>query len=115
MIALLEGGKVCGEYKLPFGSRLRVKDGGMVSAGDILARWDPYALPIITEQAGKAVLRDVREGVTLHEERNKVTGIIERRIIEHRAEKAHPRVVVEKGGKQIAAYPLPIDTIVLVD
>ncbi|MFH2202300.1 MAG: DNA-directed RNA polymerase subunit beta' [Elusimicrobiota bacterium] len=115
VVTISEGGKVRDEYKLPFGSRMRVKDGQKVAVGDILARWDPYALPIITEQAGKAALRDVREGVTLHEERNKVTGIIERRIIEHRAEKAHPRVIVEKNGKQIASYPLPIDTIVLVD
>ncbi|MFH1725058.1 MAG: DNA-directed RNA polymerase subunit beta' [Elusimicrobiota bacterium] len=103
------------EHKLPFGSRLKVKNGQKVSAGDLIARWDPYAVPIITQHEGKAALRDVKEGVTLHEERNKVTGIIERRIIEHRSEKSRPRIIVEKGGKEVASYPLPIDTIVLAD
>ena len=115
MIIVTGADKMQDEHKIPFGSRLRVKDKQKVSAGDVIGRWDPYALPIITEQAGKAILRDVKEGVTLHEERNKVTGIIERKIIEHRAEKTHPRVIIEKAGKQVASYPLPIDTIVLVD
>ncbi|MFA5141147.1 MAG: DNA-directed RNA polymerase subunit beta' [Elusimicrobiota bacterium] len=108
-------GAVREEHKLPFGSRLRVKDGQKVAAGDVLARWDPYAVPIMTQHEGKIALRDVREGVTLHEERNKVTGIIERRIIEHRAERTHPRIIVEKDGKEAASYPLPIDTILLAD
>ncbi|HVE14868.1 MAG TPA: DNA-directed RNA polymerase subunit beta' [Elusimicrobiota bacterium] len=108
-------GTVREEFKISFGGRLKVKDGQSVSKGDLLGEWDPYALPIITEQDGKASLRDVKEGVTLHEERNRVTGIIERRIIEHRAEKLNPRIVVEKGGKEVASYPLPIDTIVLAD
>jgi DNA-directed RNA polymerase subunit beta' len=108
-------GSVRDEHKIPFGSRLRVKDGQKVVAGDLLARWDPYALPIVSEHVGKVVLRDVKEGVTLQQERNKVTGIIERRIIEHRAEKTHPRIIIEKAGKEVASYPLPIDTIVLAD
>ncbi|MEK7744579.1 MAG: DNA-directed RNA polymerase subunit beta', partial [Elusimicrobiota bacterium] len=103
------------EYKVPFGGRVKVQAGKQVSRGDLLAEWDPYALPIITEHEGKVVLRDVKEGVTLHEERNRVTGIIERRIIEHRAEKVNPRILVEKNGKEVASYPLPIDTIVLAD
>jgi DNA-directed RNA polymerase subunit beta' len=115
MVIVSGAGKIRDEQKVPFGARVRVKDKQKVSAGDVLGRWDPYALPIITEQPGKAVLRDVKEGVTLHEERNKVTGIIERKIIEHRAEKAHPRVAIERGGKELSSYPLPIDTILLVD
>ncbi|MDE2293604.1 MAG: DNA-directed RNA polymerase subunit beta', partial [Elusimicrobia bacterium] len=101
------------EYKIPFGSRLKVKDGEKVEAGHVLASWDPYATPIITLSEGKVLLRDVKEGVTLHKERNKVTGVIESRIIEHRSEKANPRIVVEKSGKEAASYPLPIDTILL--
>jgi DNA-directed RNA polymerase subunit beta' len=108
-------GAVREEHKLPFGARLRVKDGQRVTAGDGLARWDPYAVPIMTQHEGRIALRDVREGVTLHEERNKVTGIIERRIIEHRAERTHPRIIVERDGKEAASYPLPIDTILLAE
>ncbi|HBL18579.1 MAG TPA: DNA-directed RNA polymerase subunit beta' [Elusimicrobia bacterium] len=111
----LATGAVRDEHKIPYGARLKVGDGEKVPAGHVLALWDPYAVPIITQHKGVVALRDVKEGVTLHEERNKVTGIIERRIIEHRAEKAHPRIIIEAGGKEVAAYPLPIDTIVQVD
>ncbi len=111
------------ENKVPYGARLKIADGASVAAGDLLAEWDPYAMPIVTEQAGVAKLVDVREGVTLHEERNKITGIIERRIIEQesrRAEKGsakrlNPRVIVEEGGSVAAQYPLPSDTILFVD
>ncbi len=103
------------EHKLPYGARLKVENGKKVVAGELLANWDPYSLPIITEHEGKIRLEDIKEGVTLHEERNKITGIIERKIMEHRAERVNPRVVVEKGGKVVGSYPLPIDTTLLVE
>ncbi|MBI5202815.1 MAG: DNA-directed RNA polymerase subunit beta' [Elusimicrobia bacterium] len=110
-----EGGKVIEEHRIAFGGRLKVTDGQKVSEGELLAEWDPYAMPVITEHDGKIKLVDVKEGVTLHEERNKITGIIERRIIEHRAERLNPRLIVEKKGKEVANYPLPIDTIVTIE
>ncbi|MDE2312598.1 MAG: DNA-directed RNA polymerase subunit beta', partial [Elusimicrobia bacterium] len=112
------------EYKIPYGARLKAENKAKVAAGDLLAEWDPYTMPIVTEHAGTVKLADVREGVTLHEERNKITGIIERKIIEQetrRAEKGeggkrlNPRVVVEKGGKAVATYPLPTDTTLVVE
>ena len=115
MIVVGAKGKISSEFKIPFGSRLKVKDKEKVPAQGVIARWDPYAVPIITQTPGKLVLRDIKEGETLHEERNKVTGIIERKIIEHRSEKTRPRIAIEKGGKEVASYPLPIDTILLAD
>ncbi|MFY9310960.1 MAG: DNA-directed RNA polymerase subunit beta', partial [Bacteroidia bacterium] len=94
------------EHKILYGARLKVGDGDKVAPGVLLAEWDPYTMPIVSEHEGSVVLKDVKEGVTLHEERNKITGIIERRIIEQetrRGEKGeskrlNPRVAVEKGG-----------------
>jgi len=52
----------------------------------------------------------------MHEEKNKITGLIERVVIEHRAERLHPQVVINgKGGKKVANYPLPVDTYLVVD
>jgi DNA-directed RNA polymerase subunit beta' len=111
------------EHKILYGARLKVSDGDKAAPGALLAEWDPYTMPIVSEHEGSVVLKDVREGVTLHEERNKITGIIERRIIEQetrRGEKGegkrlNPRVAVEKGGKEVASFPLPTDAILLVD
>jgi len=106
------------ELKIPYGARIKIANGTKVAVGELMAEWDPYALPIVTEHHGKVRLDDVKEGVTLHEERNKITGIIERKIMEHResrAERLNPRVVIEKEGRIVASYPLPIDTILVAE
>jgi len=113
------------EQKTPYGSRVKVKDGSSVDPRALLAEWDPYTMPIIAEHEGHVRLVDVKEGVTLHEERNKITGIIERRIIEQETRRSdrsesgskrlNPRVVIDKGGKDVANYPLPTDTILTVE
>lgn len=115
VIVVVHGGRETEEHKLNYGARVKVSNGVKVKQGALLAEWDPHSLPIITEHDGKARLFDIKEGVTLHEERNKVTGIIERRIIEHREGHKNPRIVVESGGKTKASYPLPTDTIVLAE
>ena len=114
------------EIKIAYGARLKVEDGDKVEIGQVMAEWDPYTMPVVAEQEGSVRLVDVREGVTLHEERNKITGIIERKIIEQEtrrmgAEKGeagkrlNPRIAVEKGSKDVATYPLPTDTILMVE
>ena len=108
------GGQEKEHYDVPYGARLKVSDGKKAEPGEILAEWDPYSLPIISEYEGTAKLHDVIEGITMHEEKNRITGLIERVIIEHRAEQLHPQVVVSKGGKKEASYPLPVDTNIVV-
>ena len=110
------GGKEKEHYAIPYGSRLKVDEGDKVEKTQLLAEWDPYALPIITEVDGVVKWEDITEGTTLHEEKNKITGLIERVIIEHRAERMHPRlVIVNKSGKKETTYPLPVDTNIVVD
>jgi DNA-directed RNA polymerase subunit beta' len=108
------GGAEKEHYDIPYGARLKASDGKKAEANEILAEWDPYSLPIISEYEGTAKLQDVIEGITMHEEKNRITGLIERVIIEHRAEQLHPSVVINKGGKKEASYPLPVDTNIVV-
>jgi DNA-directed RNA polymerase subunit beta' len=115
VLALREGGGAEKEhYDIPFGARLRVAEGKKVESGEIMAEWDPYSLPIVTEHEGTVKLQDVIDGITMHEEKNRITGLIERVIIEHRAEQLHPQVVIMDGGKKKASYPLPVDTNIVV-
>jgi len=103
-------------YKLPYGARIKVKDNEVVNAGVLLAEWDPYTLPIITEFEGIVKLEDVIEGKTMHQEKSGVTGLIEKIIIEHKGEKLNPQIVImSKTGKRLATYPLPVDTMLVVD
>jgi DNA-directed RNA polymerase subunit beta' len=102
------------EHKIHYGAIVYVEEGARVAAGKILAEWDPHSLPIIAETEGSIHFHDVAEGITLHEERNKVTGVIERRIIGSRESKKNPRAVITRKNKKIN-YPLPLDTILLIE
>ncbi|OGS03477.1 MAG: DNA-directed RNA polymerase subunit beta' [Elusimicrobia bacterium RIFOXYA1_FULL_47_7] len=102
-------------YQLPYGARIKVAAGKKVAKSELLAEWDPHSKPIISEFDGKIELKDVKEGVTLHKEKSKITGQIERVIIEHPTERLRPRIVVKKDGKHVSEYPLPIDTNLVVE
>ncbi len=111
-----ESGKEKKHFAIPYGARIKITDGKKVSKGELIAEWDPYAMPIITEQDGVVKWDDIIEGTTLSQEKNKITGLIERVIIEHRAERMHPRIVIQgKGNKKDVTYPLPVDTNIVVD
>ncbi|MHB9156099.1 MAG: DNA-directed RNA polymerase subunit beta', partial [Endomicrobiales bacterium] len=101
--------------QLPYGARLKVGTGKQVSKGDLLSEWDPHSKPIISEIDGKVELRDVKDGVSLHREKSKITGQIERVIIEHPTERLRPRIVVKKAGKAVTEYPLPLDTNLVIE
>jgi len=34
------------------GAHLKVKDGGIVKKGDLMAEWDPFSIPILAEVDG---------------------------------------------------------------
>ena len=103
------------DLKISYGARIHIADKASLKFGDLIAEWDPHTVPIITEFDGKAQYLDIKEGVTLHEERNKVTGIIERKIIEHRGTRRNPRLTVDEGSRVAGSYTLPTDTIIIVE
>jgi hypothetical protein len=46
-------------HKVIYGARLLVKDGQEVKSGTVLAEWDPFATPILTEVAGIVKFGDI--------------------------------------------------------
>jgi len=52
--------------------------------------------------------------VLLCKEKSKITGQIERVIIEDRTRKHRPKLVIEKDGKVVVEYPLPVGTTLVV-
>ena len=104
-------GKEKEHYYIPYGAKLRVEEGKHVKKGELIAEWDPYSLPIISEVKGKVKMIDIVEGITVHKEVNKITGLEERVIISHKTERLQPRIVIlDKKGKELGSYPLPVDT-----
>jgi DNA-directed RNA polymerase subunit beta' len=98
-------------HKVPYGTVIRFKDGEQVKVGDRLAEWDPFTLPIITEQSGVVKYQDLIEGITLEEQMDDATGIAQRVVTENRAtgrkkkEDLRPRLTLlgEAGGETEAA------------
>jgi len=71
-------------HRVPYGTMLMFEDGAKVKEGDRLAEWDPFTLPIITEQAGVVRYQDLVEGKTLEERVDDATGIAQRVVTELR-------------------------------
>ena len=72
-------------HRIPYGTVLMHEDGGAVKEGERLAEWDPFTLPIITEQSGVVRYQDLGEGKTLEERVDEATGIAQRVVTEYRA------------------------------
>ncbi len=115
-----------GRHKVPYGSRVLAKEGAKVKAGDKLAEWDPYTIPIITERDGVANYRDLVDGVSLREIMDESTGISSKVVIDWRqqarGQDLKPRVALrDKKGEIItlpngleARYFLPVDAILSI-
>ena len=62
-------------HKLPYGATLNAKDGATITAGQVVASWDPHNHPIISEVAGSVRFVDFVEGVTAIEKTDELTGL----------------------------------------
>ncbi len=62
-------------YKLPYGAELQVKEGRTVTAGQLVANWDPHTHPVVTEMAGILRFVDFVDGVTVQDKTDDVTGL----------------------------------------
>jgi DNA-directed RNA polymerase subunit beta' len=62
-------------YKVPYGAVIRVQDEAAVSAGDIVANWDPHTHPIVTEVAGIVKFSGMEENVTIKRQTDEFTGL----------------------------------------
>jgi DNA-directed RNA polymerase subunit beta' len=118
-------GREVERYPVPYGAVLKVEDGQEVKPNDLVAEWDPFTIPILTEVPGTVKFGDVIDRVTMQERRDNVTGKISRVIIESRDTEARPRISIkDEGGrtaslggsaKAKARYHLPIGAIIVVE
>ncbi len=119
-----DAGRERERFPVIYGARTMVEDGDSVKAGDLLATWDPFTTPIITEVDGTVKFGDILLGRTMQEKVDPVTGKSSRTIIEPKTTEERPRISIKgKDGKTVklptskgmARYLLPINAILLVD
>ncbi len=106
-IAILDTkGRELENHKVPMGSLLAVADDQMIEPNTILCRWNPHAIPILSEVTGKVRFEDVVDGETMAESRD-TSGTIRRTIVDHKGD-LHPQIVIEDSdGKPLDVYYLP--------
>ena len=111
---------------IPYGAKLFIGDGKKVKPEDLIASWDPYTIPIISEKNGIVEYEDVIDGFSSRETVDASTGISHRAIIDWKlnpkCKDLKPQIkLVDEKGKTIkntknkeAKYFLPIEAVLSV-
>jgi len=113
------------KHQVVYGAKLIVKDGVLVEKGKMIAEWDPYSTPIVTESSGTVMFEDMEEGVNMQEQFDPVTGLSHKVIVESKATDKRPKIIINdetgqpvkiSGTNRIARYLLPVGaTIQILD
>lgn len=96
-------------HQLVYGARVRVEEGQEVKAGQFLAEWDPFTIPLLSDVAGRVEWQDLNE-YTMEERTDERTGFAEREIVQakDRSSDLRPRVVVHGANGETKVYNLPV-------
>jgi DNA-directed RNA polymerase subunit beta' len=118
-----ETGRERERYPIIYGAKIKVENGRPVKGGDLIAEWDPYTIPILTEASGRVKFGDIVEGVTMQEQLDEVTGFSTKVIAEAKDPEARPRVSIKDergrtlkipGTESMARYLLPVGAHIVV-
>ena len=80
-------------YKIPYGALISVKENNEVSAGQVVATWDPHTHPVVTEVAGLVKFQDFIDGLTVTTQVDEVTGLSSTVVLDSK----------QRGGKDLRA------------
>jgi DNA-directed RNA polymerase subunit beta' len=112
-----ETGRERERYGVVYGAKLKIGPEAQVKAGENLAEWDPYTMPILTEVGGRVKFGDIVEGVTMEEKLDEVTGLSRKEIVETKDSDKRPRIAIKdtvEGGGTIGRYYLPVGALINV-
>jgi DNA-directed RNA polymerase subunit beta' len=117
-IAILDdAGRERRRYSVIYGAKLKVKDGQKIKESEILAEWDPYSIPVLTEVSGRVKFGDILEGITMQEQVDEFTGLSRKVIVESKDAELRPRISIKDekgrtfnlpGSASQARYLLPV-------
>jgi DNA-directed RNA polymerase subunit beta' len=99
---------------VPYGATLNVKDGQVVSKGDVICTWDPFNNVIVSEIDGAIKFENIIEGITYREEADEQTGHREKVVIETKDKARIPSLAVG-GKKESKSYNLPVGSHIFMD
>ena len=120
-------GRERARHRIPYGAKLLVEDKQDLTKGTRLAEWDPYTLPIITEQGGVVHYADLVDGVSMREATDEATGITSKVVTDWKQQRGgsdiKPRIEIHGADGKVlkldngaeARYFLSVDAILSVD
>ncbi|MFP4236015.1 MAG: DNA-directed RNA polymerase subunit beta' [Desulfonatronovibrio sp.] len=112
------------KYFLPSGAKLFVKEDQEVKKGHLLAEWDPFNEPFVTDVAGYIKFSDIVENRTYHEKVDETTARATRIITEYRSTNYRPSISICNSKGQIkhrpgttseAIFQLPVGAILMLN
>nr|WP_255666390.1 MULTISPECIES: DNA-directed RNA polymerase subunit beta' [Myxococcus] len=124
LVVVDDSGRERERYQVIYGARILVKEGQRIEASTLLAEWDPFAIPLLTEVGGTVRYEDIIEGVTMSETLDEVTGLSRKTVIESKDPEARPRVSIRDAqgntkdlpsSRNPASYFLPQGSIITVN
>ncbi len=110
-------------YSLPAGARLYVNMGDPVDKGTLIAEWDPFQEPFVTDVSGVVKYTDIVEGKTYQEKVDETTQRATKTIIEYRSTNYRPSIslcddsgnlLVHPESNTDAVYYLPVGAILMI-
>jgi len=114
-------GRELAVHRIPYGSYVLFDDGHIVSQGDRMAEWDPFTMPVITENPGIVKYVELIEGKTLTEQADEATGITQRVVTENRGisakkEDLRPRLTLTgESSEEAGRYMLAAGAVLSVE
>ena len=119
-----EEGREREKYPIIYGAKVLIKEGQKVKKGAMIAEWDPYTTPMLTEVSGVVKFGDIVEGVSMQEQVDEVTGLSRKVVTSSKDPDLRPRVSIKdpKSGKtkkipgteREARYLMPVSANIIV-
>ncbi|MEJ2519253.1 MAG: hypothetical protein P8Y91_02770 [Desulfuromonadales bacterium] len=110
-----DSGRERERYGIVYGARLMIKEGEPVTKGVVMAEWDPFTMPILSEASGRVRFGDLIEGVTVEEQVDDVTGLSRKVVIETKAADKRPRVSIkDENNKTAQRCMMPVGANILI-
>src|SRR3712207_1305572 len=104
-----ERGREVARHQIVYGAHIHVENGQRVKEDQVLATWDPFTFAILTEVAGVIKYQDLKEGVTVDEEVDEVTGQSRLVVKDSPDEKKQPRLEIRSAAnKVLKTYQMPV-------
>jgi len=104
------------QFNTVIGAVLKVHDGMKIEPNTMLLEWDPHSFLILTEASGTIEFKNLIPDVTMVEEFEEASSQSRIKIIPSPNEKQAPSIIVKDDeGKVMSSYPLPNDSLVMVE